>query len=137
MAYADRADLPRHGLNVQLLAQIPTGDQDDALATASEEADDYLRDRFPLPLTAWSRSLRKHICAMAAYELQVVRGYNIDSSDKELRRRYDDAIGWLKNCSLGQLTPEGATGTPTADDDGTANDGGAAVASRSRRRPLR
>lgn len=136
MAYADRTDLPRHGLNARLLEEVPTADQDEALQTASEEADDYLRDRFSLPLTTWSRSLRKHVCALAAYELQVVRGYNVDSSDKELRRRYDDAIAWLKNCSLGQLTPQGALGTVTADDDGTAEAGGAAVSSRPRRRAL-
>lgn len=134
--YADRADLPRHGLDARALDRIPLADQDESLQTASEEADDYLRERFPLPLTAWSRSLRKHVCAMAAYELQCVRGYNIDSSDKLLRQRYEDAIGWLKRCTLGQLTPQGALGTVTAADDGTANEGGAAVSSQPRRRPL-
>ena len=135
--YADRTDLARHGTNIECLNRIPTADQDEALLTMSAVADDYLRERFPLPLTTWSRSLRAHVAAMAAYELLSVRGYNIDSSDKLLRERFDAAIAWLGKCTLGQLTPQGTVGTETETDDGEAVWGGAAVASSPRRRPLR
>ena len=135
--YADRTDLARHGTSAQSLAQIDPAEQDEALLTMSAVADDYLRERFPLPLTAWSRSLRMHVAAMAAYELLSVRGYNVDSSDKILKERFDAAIAWLGRCTLGQLTPQGTVGTETETDDGEAVWGGAAVASSPRRRPLR
>ena len=96
MAYADRTDLARHGVSTQVLARIPTGEQDEALDVMSAVADDYLGERFTLPLTAWSRSLRMHVAAMAAYELMSVRGYNVDSSDKILKMRFDTAVAWLR-----------------------------------------
>ncbi|MDO9016559.1 MAG: DUF1320 family protein [Deltaproteobacteria bacterium] len=135
--YADRTDLARHGANALILAQISTTEQDEVLESMSAVADDYLRERFPLPLTTWSRSLRAHVAAMAAYELLSVRGYNIDSSDKILKERFEAALRWLERCTLGQLTPQGTLGTVSEEDDGEAVHGGAAVASSPRRRPLR
>ena len=136
MAYADRTDLARHGVSTQVLARIPTGEQDEALDVMSAVADDYLGERFTLPLTAWSRSLRMHVAAMAAYELMSVRGYNVDSSDKILKMRFDAAVAWLQVCTLGQLTPHATAGAVTDGDDGEPTPGGAAVASARRRRPL-
>lgn len=139
MAYADRTDLGRYGVSPDLLAQIPTEAQDQSLAAASDEADDCLRERFDdLPLSEWTLSLRKRVAQMAAYDLVVVRGlFNIDSSDKELRTRYEKALAWLSGCSLGQITPGGRGAVAEGEDEGAEpNEGGAAVASRTRRRSL-
>lgn len=117
MAYADRTDFARYGLSAQLLSQIDAAKQDAALEGASSTLDDHLRERFALPLAAWSVSLRKRTCHIAAYDLLVSEGlYNVDSSDKEIGRRAEAAMRWVETCQWGQLCPAGIVDA-TPDDD--------------------
>lgn len=119
--YAERSDLPRFGLPAAALTGVSTATQDAALDAASVLADGYLRGRFELPLTAWGDDLRRAVCAVAAWDLMVTRGFDPNAgTDEALRLRYEDAIAWLKSIALGQVIPVNITdATPDEDDGGT------------------
>lgn len=119
--YAERSDLTRFGLPSGALTNVSTTTQDAALDAASTLADGYLRGRFELPLTAWGDDLKRAVCAVAAWDLMVTRGFAPDAgNDEVLRQRYEDAIAWLKSVALGHVIPVNVTdATPEEDDGGT------------------
>lgn len=105
-AYATSLDLTALGISAAALASFPQGQQAQAIAAASDEADSYLGARFILPLTAWGQDLRKHVAAMAVYGLLAARGYNPDADENTtIRDRYKDAVKWLENVAAEKATP--------------------------------
>ena len=112
MAYAIRADLERLALPARALEGLSdTPEEVDAVVTeslsgASGFIDDYLNSRYTLPLTAWGEGLKRATCLVAAYDIMVVRGYNPQFFDENLRLRYEDILKWLANVAAGKLSPD-------------------------------
>lgn len=81
---------------------------DEALQAASDEVDGYLGGRYDLPLpTPFPRSIIRHVIDMAIYIASSDAGTYTD----EKRKRYEDALDWLKLVALGTVIlppPEGA-----------------------------
>lgn len=128
--YATRAEMYALSLNQRAFGDISEADQDKALESASRTADSYLTNRFQLPLTAWGDDLREVVSSIAAYRALAARGFapNQDDAD-QVRKRFDDAIKWLRDVGGGSATPVGIR-----DAGGNATDaaGEAAVAARPR-----
>lgn len=104
-AYAVQADLA-NVLNAAASASITSGQQNAALASASDYADSYFRAQFTLPLISWGQDVTDAVCEIAAYRLMMLRGYNPESgSDVGLRQRYEDAIKWLERVASGKTVP--------------------------------
>lgn len=102
--YAQPADLANLGLSAQALSVITLPEQNAALLKASNEADGYLNTRFTLPLISWGADLTGHVCAIAAYRLMVVRGYNPEANNS-LRKSFEDAIKWLTDVAANRVNP--------------------------------
>jgi len=115
--------MPAYATIADLVAKIPRGEQElieltdrtgsgdvesakvqDALDTATSTADSYLAKVAVVPLTFVPELLQTHVCNIARYQL-----YG-DAPTDEVRRRYDDAIAWLKDVVAGRadlgLPPE-------------------------------
>lgn len=108
-SYATRAELYLFGIKAAALVGISTGDQDLILEGASRACDSYLEPRYSLPLTAWGTDLKRATCAIAAWDLlAAARGYNPESENDPIRKRYDDAIKWLIQVRDGSLGLVGA-----------------------------
>lgn len=119
MAYADVADLYRLALRQAALSGILVADQNAALEAASRVADSYLQARYKLPLTAWGDDLRRAVAIIAAYDLLAGRGFTPEGADEHVRLRYEDALRWLRDVSLGVVTPVGVVdATPTQPEEG-------------------
>lgn len=108
-AYATRDELANLGVTAQALADVSDEAQDAALVAASELADSYLGSRFELPLTAWSSDIKRHVCAIASWDLLAgTRGFSPEAgSNVTVRMRYEDAIKWFEQVSKNQVTPAG------------------------------
>jgi phage gp36-like protein len=106
-AYATLADLGTYGLPGPVLADIDTGQQTNALESASRFADGYLHSQYTLPLLVpYPTDLVSAVCKVAAYELLSVRGFNPDlGGDANIRARYKDAVDWLNQVGLGHISP--------------------------------
>jgi phage gp36-like protein len=108
-SYATRADLYLFGIKAAALVGITTGDQDLILEGASRACDSYLEPRYSLPLTVWGTDLKRATSAIAAWDLlAAARGYNPESENDPIRKRYDDAIKWLVQVRDGSLGLVGA-----------------------------
>ncbi|MFO0559060.1 MAG: phage protein Gp36 family protein [Polyangiales bacterium] len=108
MTYAIAADLERFGIASDALATLPPTTIDAALDRASAVADEYLAQRFALPLAAWSEQLRAAVCAIAAHDLLAIRGYNPTlGGDEVARLRYEDAMRWLREVRDGSAAGMG------------------------------
>lgn len=113
--YALPADVTRYGVPAAALDGVPLTAVADACLSASDEAAGYLSSAYTLPLTAWDIGTRKHVSAMAAYDLMRFRGYDPDSGkDELLQRGRDQAVQWLNRIADGKLRPVGIVdSTPT------------------------
>ncbi len=113
--YAETTDLVRFGLPSAALTGVSTATQEAALEAASEVARGYLREKYSLPLASWADDLRRCVCAVAAYDLMVTRGFAPSAAnDEHLRLRYEDAMRWLRDISAGHIIPSGMVdATPT------------------------
>jgi len=116
--YASREDLTRLGLRKLATAGLADIDLDAALLAASEFADGYLRAQFRLPLSAWGADLRRHVAAIAAWDiLGAQRGFNPDAPGNDIwLTRYEQAIEWLRDIARGVVTPSVEDATPTRRD---------------------
>lgn len=114
MAYATRADLGRLGIRVAALANVADDDQDAALQAASDLADSFFRSRYDLPLTQWGDDLRRCVCAIAAFDCLVIRGFDPSrGNDAVVQLRYEQAMTWLRDVSAGRVAVTGGRTTPT------------------------
>jgi phage gp36-like protein len=122
MAYATRAEMYQLAVNSGAFTGIATADQDAALDGASVFADGYLTQRFQLPLTSYGQDLKEAVANIAAYRIIAARGFSPEDADADqLRLRYQDAIGWLRDVSAGKVTPtnvadSSGVGTTAADE---------------------
>jgi Mu-like prophage major head subunit gpT len=115
MAYATRTDLTRFGIASSALAGVAEAAQEAALAAASDVADSYLRSRYELPLVTYGDDLRRAVCAIAAWDILTVRGYDPNrGGDEAVKLRHDSALKWLADVSLGRAHVSGGATLPTA-----------------------
>jgi phage gp36-like protein len=123
MPYATTAELqsPAFGIPAAAfdrLAETPEEIDailDQALASASSVADGYLAARFTLPLAVWGDDLKRAVCAIACYDLMVGIGFNPEGADEQLRKRYEDAMAWLKGIATGVVVPVVTDSSATPD----------------------
>lgn len=105
MAYCTQTDLEdRFGLVelTQLTDRDGAGAPDPAvvaraIADAEAEVDSYLRGRVTLPLSPVPPEVTAVACDIARYRLYGVR------APEEVRRRYEDARGWLRDVAAGRV----------------------------------
>lgn len=105
MGYAEIADLDRFGINADALRDMDADTKGDALDAASSLADSYLRGRYTMPLVSWGDDLRRAVVGIAVYDLMSNRGFD-EQGDAQIRKKYDDAIAWLKEVARNQAHPE-------------------------------
>lgn len=114
MAYATTTDLDELGLPTGWLTGVTTAQQEAALDAASAEADDYLRARYTLPLSAYPDSLKARVVDMAVFRLMKRRGYNPENgNDNLIAKAYDDAMVWLKQVARGEVVLGATDATPS------------------------
>lgn len=93
---------------------------DQALLDAAAEIDSYLGARFALPIAEPPPVLTRIACDIAIYRLfETAR----DDDVKDSRKRYEDAIRWLKAAADGEVAldaPEKAEGSPASGSSGAA-----------------
>lgn len=113
MTYATTADMVGHFGEREMVdltdrAQPPAGVIDAevasmAIADACGEADAYLGVRYSLPVTApLPPMLVAVVCDIARYRLHE------DRPTEEVRKRYEDAVRWLRDVSRGAAVLPGA-----------------------------
>lgn len=113
MSYASAIDLTTYGLPSTAIGNLTPTQVSAALTEASSRVDSFLRGRFALPLVAWETDITQATCAIAAYNLLSIRGYNPGSgADVNIRDRYLDTLRWLsqvqKNMAHPNITPAAA-----------------------------
>ncbi len=92
MPYASFDDLVEQ-FTAQEVESLSDGDDERvnrALSDASATADSYIAIKYPLPLPDTPTALLGAVCDIARYRLYK------DRATEEVRKRYEDAIGWLK-----------------------------------------
>lgn len=115
MAYATTTDLVRLGIAAAALTGVSSTIQEAALESASDMADGYMRARYTLPLTTWGDDLRRVVCAIAAWDLLCVRGFDPSrGGDVAVQARYEAAMLWLRDVSQGRAVVSGGNTDPTA-----------------------
>jgi len=70
----------------------------DALAQAASEADSYIAQRYATPVASPPRTLELHVMNMAVHHLASTH----DRMTEQIRKRYEDALRWLKDVSAGK-----------------------------------
>lgn len=93
--YVTSAQLPQYfpaaALSLASLAQ-----QDQACLDATEEADAYMRGRYPMPLLAWGNDLRRYTAYIAIYLLASgpIGWAPQAGADSNIKENYWRAVGW-------------------------------------------
>lgn len=108
MAYATSTNVTERYSNAELLivsdrdgnGTADTGIITQALDDASSEMDAYLGARYSLPLSSTPDMLVRICVDIAMYRMSE----NAASMTDERRRRYDDAIAFLRNIADGKAT---------------------------------
>jgi phage gp36-like protein len=95
-----------------------------AAAQASSIIDGYIGARYPLPLAVVPPILAEYTVDIGIYRLQVLRPQN---DVEDARKRYEDAITYLKLVTKGDADLPGQTSAGGGDGDGVAGGDGAAV----------
>lgn len=119
-SYASDTDLLNGGIPTAAASRFTSPERSDALGKASRTADSYLRGRYTLPLASWDTDLTRAVVAIATYDLFSSKGFNPDSSDKNIRTRYEDAIKWLEGVRDSQIHPDIVDSTPDESDEAAA-----------------
>lgn len=139
MTYATRADIEtlyggeelRSALNLARDAELSSGDiarVDQALAETSSQIDSYIGVRYALPLASVPDVLRAFAVDMTVYRLALRLGRPRD----ELRKRYEDAIGYLKSVAKGEADLPGVGSGSLGGEAGTGSSGDVGFSSRPR-----
>lgn len=114
-AYATTTDFANLGLPASATGGMSADAITAALAAASRKVDGYLSDAFTLPLVTWSDDITEATCALAAWTLLSVRGFNPDrGADVAVRQRYEDAVRFLERVADGKITPVVTDSSPAA-----------------------
>lgn len=93
IAITDRADPPTY--------MVDAVSVDRSLADASAEIDSYLAARYVLPMTEIPVVLKRLAVEMAVYQLLSLRPMG---DIEDTRRRYDDALAFLKQVASGKVS---------------------------------
>lgn len=114
-AYAQQSDLFAIGLPAQAMGNVgnpsvvPSASIDASLTAMAALMDSYFRGRWGMiavPLVTWDASVTSCNARLAAYDIMVVRGFSSDSdTNKDLRKRSDDALAWLDKVQRQQAHP--------------------------------
>lgn len=117
--YATRTDLANLGMIGGALSTVSATTQDAALVAASATADACLSSRYELPLSSWGTDLVRAVCCIAAYDVLTSRGFGlVGASDENIRKRYEDAIEWLRLVSQDKATPSHVVDSSSSDGEG-------------------
>lgn len=119
-SYATLEDFSISGLPEKAYASVPRATVQRILQRASAFADTFLADRYHLPLSCscggqcgYDPSLVDAVCAIAAYRVLVLRGYDPNlGADLVIRQGYDDAVATLKRVANGQQSLRVCQSTP-------------------------
>lgn len=107
---ATPADLARC-VTAEWLSESTEEQQLDALQAATDEALGYLRGKYLLPLTSWSKDIRDRVCHIAIWKL--VNRVGFDESEVQFRTNYTDAIAYFRDCATANLNPDIVDSKPT------------------------
>lgn len=110
------------------IAELTETRRVNACLRASDEADGYLRSRYTMPVTAWSRDLRLHSAELAAAYLFTYRGTDPNSPDMLIYDARNTAKQWFDRLQAGRIEPD-----ITDSSDPVVYGAGVAVASDARR----
>ncbi len=116
MPYATESDLATGHITQDVLTRLNTknpGSVAAALTKASKVADTYLRSQYVLPLAPpYDEALTEAVCAVAAFNLMCLLGFNPDSVDLNFGTKRRDALAWLRDVGQGKANIDVAV-TPT------------------------
>ncbi|MBN2740047.1 MAG: DUF1320 domain-containing protein [Rhodobacteraceae bacterium] len=123
MVYATISDITDlYGANALYVADrdqdgvADTAAVDRALTSASAEIDAHIGVRYPLPLAEVPAFLTTICVDIAVYRLAL----SADVLSDEHRRRYEDALGFLKRVSEGKATLQFTSSAPGTDGEPAA-----------------
>ena len=124
MSYATLADL-QQAIDTAVLIDLTDDDGtgtvdttrvDHALAAADVEIDDYLFDRYQLPLPTVPPRVKNIAVDLSMYNLYARRS----GPPEHWQRRYDNAIRWLERVRRGELSLGDAYPQPSGSSDEAA-----------------
>lgn len=118
VSFANLEQLYKFGIPSSALGSINDSSKAESLAATTELASGILAIRFDPPIVSQSVDLAQAVCKIAAYDLLSVRGFNPDGDDSNYRRRYEDAMAWLKAVADGKITPVDIIDDTPEEDDG-------------------
>lgn len=118
--YAKPKDVEVFGLPKGSLNNVPPLDIARACLSASAEAEGYLAAAYDLPIATLDAATRKHITAMAVFELMKYRpGKSVETAQSN-ELGYSIALKWLGGVAAGKTRPVGVVdSTPGNDAPGT------------------
>lgn len=113
-SYATTTDLYNLALPAAALpTYIGSVMQQSMLDTCSDIVDSYIGARFRLPLTTPTASVKYAVCALAAYKLLLIRGYNPEvGKDEAIKSAHDEQIKWLEGVADGSINPPSLDSSP-------------------------
>lgn len=110
MAYCDRVDIQRVIAEQDLRELTSDGEQidwavvDDAILRASSIVDSYISVRYSVPITPTPKILEDKTVSIAVYLIYEKRAAGMTEVPNDVRRRYEDALAWLKEVRDGKAT---------------------------------
>jgi phage gp36-like protein len=121
ICFANLDQLEGLGIPAAAMSTMIGAKRVEALAATTEMASGILAARYDLPIVLWGTDLSQATCKITAYDLLSVRGFNPDGDDDNVRKRYDDAMDWLRAVAAGSISPVGLVdSTPEESDEGGA-----------------
>lgn len=87
-------------------SSVPVATQQAILDGRNAYADDKMRARYRLPLTAWPVSITRAVLDMAAFDILCARGYNPGSAaDQLVKYKYDCAVKYFDDVERQRTHP--------------------------------
>ena len=100
------SDLTTYGLPATAMGPVPVATQTACLRGASDEAYSKMGQRYAPPWQAWDIKTVMVVCAIAAFEIVNVRGYNPNNAaDVYYKTRADSARKWLNEVEKSTAHP--------------------------------
>lgn len=122
-AYITITELEELGVNAKALTALTTQQKNTAIEAASGMADSYMRNRYPVPLTAAvadiDMGLKIAVAGIAAYLGLKARGFAPSSPDDLIVKGYDDGMKHLAKLASGMASLDISTDPPSPEVDAT------------------
>ncbi len=115
MAYCDREDIQRVIPETELVELTSESDVvdwnvvDNAIERASAIVDSYLGVRYSVPISPVSKILEDKTTDIAVYLIYEKRAVGMTEVPEDVRKRYEDAIQWLKEVRDGKAVLSGVS----------------------------